>query len=345
MVIHKIVGAECKKTRSLWEEVFYEDSLQFTDYYFEHKAKLNTGYVIGEFPYHAMLFRTPYMLHIGDEIREISYIVGVATRKEYRKKGYMRCLLQHSFQEMYQEKQPFTFLMPANPAIYEPFDFRYIYTRDQWKIKDSQSDLKAAEFSNNKIAGSRDRLEGIYTVSQLRQEMPQLPIFEMLAEHANAILKERYSIYVHRDVAYYKRQLEELKAQNGDIYVSFEQGRIEGFYLYAKEDEEGFVQEVLKQHPGTFDFIEKSGEKPIIMGRIIHLEEMMKLVKSQEEKEVVLQVEDSWIKENTGTYRWKIRPWGSEVERLHDETRADFKIHIEELTTRLLKGVFLNEIV
>ena len=345
MVIHKIVGAECEKTRSLWKEVFYEDSVQFTDYYFEHKAKLNIGYVIGEFPYHAMLVRTPYMLHIGDEIREISYIVGVATRKEFRKKGYMRCLLQHSFQEMYQEKQPFTFLMSANPAIYEPFDFRYVYTRDQWKIKDSQSDLKAAEIFNYKTATNKTRLEGIYTVSQLCQKMPQLPIFEMLAEYANAILKERYSIYVHRDVAYYKRQLEEIKAQNGDIYVSFEKGRIEGFYLYAKEEEECFIQEVLKQHSDTFDFIEKSGEKPIIMGRIIHLEEMMKLVKSQEEKEVVLQVEDSWIKENAGTYRWKIRPWGSEVERLHDETKADFRIRIEELTTRLLKGVFLNEIV
>ena len=345
MVIHKMVGEECKKTRSLWEEVFFEDSVQFTDYYFEHKAKLNTGYVIGEFPYHAMLFRTPYMLHIGDEIREISYIVGVATRKEFRKKGYMRCLLEHSFQEMYQEKQPFTFLMPANPAIYEPFGFRYIYTRNQWKIKDSQSDFKAAEYVNDRIASNIERLDGIYTVSQLCREVPQFPIFKMLAEYANGILKKSYSIYVHRDAAYYERQLEELKAQNGDIYVFLKQGQIEGFYLYAKEGDEVFIQEVLRSNPGTFDFIEKYGKKPIVMGRIIHLEEMMKLIKTEDEKEVVLQVKDPWIKENNGIYRWKIGPWGSEVERLKVEGKADFEITIEELTTHLLKGVFLNEIV
>ena len=345
MVIHKLVGEECKKTRSLWEEVFWEDSVQFTDYYFEHKAKLNTGYVIGEFPYHAMLFRTPYMLHIGNVVKEISYLVGVATRKEYRKKGYMRALLEHSFKEMYEEKQPFTFLMPANPAIYEPFDFRYIYTRDQWELKDGQSDLKAAEFSNDREVSIKDRLEGIYPVSWLRQEVPQLPIFEMLAEYANGLLKDNYSIYVHRDVVYYERQLEELKAQNGDIYVLFQQGRIEGFYLYAKENEEVFIQEVLKQHPETFDFIEKSGHKPIIMARIIHLEEMMKLVRTKCEKEIVLQVEDSWIRENAGTYRWKMGPWGSEVERWKDDVKADYKMHIAELTTHVLKGAFLNEIV
>ena len=71
MVIHKMVGEECNKTRSLWEEVFWEDSIQFTDYYFKHKAKLNTGYVIGEYPYNAMLFRTPYMLQIG-EVKKMS---------------------------------------------------------------------------------------------------------------------------------------------------------------------------------------------------------------------------------------------------------------------------------
>ena len=38
MKITKIVGEACKTARSLWEEVFYEDSVQFTDYYFENKA-------------------------------------------------------------------------------------------------------------------------------------------------------------------------------------------------------------------------------------------------------------------------------------------------------------------
>ena len=115
--------------------------------------------------------------------------------------------------------------------------------------------------------------------------------------------------------------------------------------MYAKENQEVFIQEVLKQHPETFDFIEQIGQKPIIMARIIHLEEMMKLVRAEREKEIVLQVEDPWIPENAGTYRWKMGPWGSEVERLQDDVKADYKMHIAELTTHVLKDAFLNEIV
>ena len=87
MEIRNITGKQCKATRSLWEEVFNEDSEQFTDYYFEHKAEKNIGYVIGEAPYDAMMFRTPYQLRIGKEQKKISYLVGVATRKECRHQG------------------------------------------------------------------------------------------------------------------------------------------------------------------------------------------------------------------------------------------------------------------
>ena len=104
MQIHKMTGEECKKLRPLWEEVFYEDSVQFTDYYFEHKAEKNKGYVIGNTSYDAMMFRTPYNMQIGEELRSLSYIVGVATRKECRHRGYMRALLTHAMEEMYEEK-------------------------------------------------------------------------------------------------------------------------------------------------------------------------------------------------------------------------------------------------
>ena len=345
MIINKITGDFCRTARPLWEEVFYEDSVQFTDYYFENKAKQNIGYVMGQVPYEAMMFRTPYQLQIGQTRKEISYIVGVTTREKCRHRGYMRKLLMHSFREMYQEKNPFTFLMPANPAIYEPFDFRYVYERDQWKVKNNRSELSAAEMVCKKSLDANDLLDGIYTVSQIREELPEFPIFEMLAAYANTILKENYTVYAHRDVAYYKRQLEESKAQNGDIYVLFRQNEIQGFYLYAKEEDEVYIQELLKERHEDFAYIEKTGQKPIIMARIVHLEEMLKLVKSPKEMEVVIQVKDPWIRENEGVYGWKIGPWGSKLQRLEEVEKIDYQVHIGDLATHLLKGVFLNEIV
>ena len=378
--INKITKETCKTTRLLWEEVFYEDSIRFTDYYFENKAEKNIGYVIGQAPFDAMMFRTPYMLQIGKMQKEISYIVGVATRKEYRHRGYMRALLMHSFREMYQEKNPFTFLMPANPAIYEPFDFKYIYERDVWELKEPENvieilesltlqekekapikkenqreyELRAAE--NSVI----DKLQGLFSTQTLRRCFPKFPILELLAEFANKYLKEHYYIYVYRDVSYYEMQLKELEAQNGDIYVLFEQGKIKAFFLYAKEGEEIFIQEVMEEKEGILDFLQKAEKKkPIIMARIIHLEEMMKLVCSKENTSMVIKIEDEFIPENEGIFHWEMTPKGSTVTRIqskiHDDTaeksvmqsvkKVEVFMHIRDFAVWVLTGVFINEIV
>ena len=381
MKINRIVGEECKAARSLWEEVFYEDSLQFTDYYFENKAGKNIGYVIGKKPYDAMMFRTPYMVQIGVTQKELSYLVGVATRKECRHRGYMRELLMHSFKEMYDEKQPFTFLMPANPDIYEPFDFQYVYEREVWEFKEpekmvsflqdvaeenltSQSEISAAEGYLNKDRQEKHNLDGLYSVQNMCRQMPKYPILENLAAFANKYLEKHYNVYVHRDAQYYEIQLKESLAQNGDIYVLFKQGEINAFFLYAKEGEEIFLQEVMEKEEGMLPFLQKiEKKKPIIMARIIHLEAMMKLIRSSQKRSMIVQIEDELIPENAGIYRWDITPKGSKVFKLQfpvgrgNEEKAELKaaegktleadvcMHIRDFVTQYLKGVFINEIV
>lgn len=343
---------ECKKAKSLWEEVFFEDSVQFTDYYFKYKAEKNTGYVIGQAPYNAMVFRTPYPLQIGKIQREISYLVGVATRKECRHRGYMRTLLMHSFEEMYQEKMPFTFLMPANPAIYEPFDFKYIYERDIWQLRDPEKEIETMG------------IPGLYSIQNFRKKFPKIPILKLLAEFANGYLKEHYNIYVHRDISYYEMQLKELEAQNGDIYVLWEEEKIKAFFLYAKEEEEIFIQEVMETEEGILEFLQKKEtKKPIIMARVIHMEEMLKLVCCNEYKKLILKVEDELIPQNAGVYEWEITPTGSLVTKLLTNTgeekrnfmemkaaeqkteETEISMHIRDLAPRILTGVFINEIV
>ena len=439
MTINKINGELCKKARSLWEEVFSEDSVQFTDYYFENKAEKNIGYVIGQAPFDAMMFRTPYQLQIGQARKEISYIVGVATRKECRHKGYMRALLNYAIREMYQEKNPFTFLMPANPAIYEPFDFEYVYERDVWEVKEPErmvpfleeltSGIKITE--NEKIISTESivrkrklelgnknekdeivrkrelelrnknekddyelteaeaelcncaegkslweseqaksesglkKLTGLYSVRNLRRQFPKFPIMNLLAEFANDYLREHYNIYVYREASYYEMQLKESEAQNGDIYVLFDTGMMKAFFVYAKEGEEIFIQEVLEAEEGVLDFLQKSEKKkPIIMARIIHLEEMLKLVCSRENISTTIEIKDELIPENAGVYQWEITPQGSKVQKVlqaanwldtkNTETKntetdksrlAEVSMQIRELAVKILSRVFINEIV
>ena len=167
-----------------------------------------------------------------------------------------------------------------------------------------------------------------------------------MAEFAKEYLRKRYSIYVHRDEAYYERQLKEIQAQNGDIYVLFEKGEIKAFFLYAKENDKIFLQEVMESRDGILDFLQKEEKKnPVIMARVIHLEEMLKLVRSEQKQTVILQIEDELIKENAGVYQWEISPQGSRVIKLENSVKAQKSLHISELSPLILTKVFINEIV
>ena len=127
MKIRKLDQSEHWKTRSLWEQVFSEDSQEFVDYYYYIKTKDNTIYVIEEDDeIRAMLQLNPYQVKLQESVVPSDYIVGVATQAEYRGRGYMRNLLIHALQDQYSQKMPFTFLMPASESIYTPFDFVWI---------------------------------------------------------------------------------------------------------------------------------------------------------------------------------------------------------------------------
>ena len=132
MKLRRLDPSEHGKTRELWEEVFPDDTKAFLDYYYYIKTRDNAIYVIeedGEIC--SMLQLNPYMVRVEGQEFPSAYIIAVATRKEYRSRGYMGALLRTSLKEMYNRGLPFTFLMPAAEAIYTPYDFRYIYSQDQ----------------------------------------------------------------------------------------------------------------------------------------------------------------------------------------------------------------------
>ncbi len=346
MKIIRLAGPACQKTRPLWEEVFSEDSKQFVDYYYQHKAPDNIGYAVEEEPLGSMLFLTPYKACIYGKTRQLSYIVGVATRASLRHQGRMTALLMQAMQDMYRSRQPFTFLMPANPAIYEPFGFSYVYERRQWSFRDRAFALRTLE----PLMGTGNCLElaagRLISLRGQEEGAGQEAWFTRLADFANGWLETNCRIYLTRDAAYYKRQLAELEAQNGDIFLLEKEGNLRGFFLYAREGEEIALQELLEKGENGFPFIvEKEERKPIIMARIVHLEELMKLVRSPENRSLLLEVEDDLIPENEGLYLWEMTPEGSRVTRQREGREPEVRMTVEELTEHLIKGVFINEIV
>lgn len=209
----------------LYREAFPEDKDAFVKYYYTYVIKDNKILVLeqeGEIS--SMLHLNPYRLSVNGKLTDAYYYVAVATKADCRHQGMMRRLLYRSLQDIHREGHPFTYLMPANRAIYEPFDFRIVY-------------------------------------EQKKVELPLEP------ELANQKMSEMFDVYTYRDDWYVEKMLEEERVCEGDP---------------------------------PFEII------PYIMIRITHVENMLKLLSSEEPMKILLDVRDDMISENQGQFIWEI---------------------------------------
>lgn len=225
MIIRKLEQSEHIATRKLWEEIFPEDTKAFLDYYYYIKAAKNQIYVVEEDGrICSMLQLNPYRIRLEDKSFPSEYIVAVATKKEYRSRGYMRALLNTVLERMHSEKVPFTFLMPAAEAIYRPYDFRYIY--DQ-----CMQEVKKDETADDRNCESEPQKEGTLEFSDAG-----LWDAEEMADFFEEHFSDSWQVYAQRDTAYYQTMILEQQSEKGGVRLMRENGVLKGFYAYALEE-------------------------------------------------------------------------------------------------------------
>ena len=344
MEVRLLKQQEHGKTRLLWEKVFQEDSKAFLDYYYFFKTRENSVYVVEEDEeIRSMLHLNPFLIQVGEGQFDGRYIIAVATEESYRKRGYMGMLLRKAMQAMYQEKQPFTFLMPAAEAIYTPYDFRFVYDQNVWK----------------------------YTVVE-KQEQKSLPVSEAgigdgadLAAFFMEYFSERFQIYAVRDEQYYQTMLFEQQSENGGIAILKRSEKIVGCFLYGDEDgleireplylkeyETEFwaaVGKICEKHGqkealvyagiseeekiGTVEFQKK---KPTIMVRILHLESLLRLLKTKagEQIDCSFAVLDSILTQNNRVWKLQSSPIG-EIEEGEDTAKEVEKQRSSDCKTKI----------
>lgn len=340
MEVRLLKQQEHGKTRLLWEKVFQEDSKAFLDYYYFFKTRENSVYVVEEDEeIRSMLHLNPFLIQVGEGQFDVRYIIAVATEESYRKRGYMGMLLRKAMQAMYQEKQPFTFLMPAAEAIYTPYDFRFVYDQNVWK----------------------------YTVVE-KQEQKSLPVSEAgigdgadLAAFFMEYFSERFQIYAVRDEQYYQTMLFEQQSENGGIAILKRSEKIVGCFLYGDEDgleireplylkeyETEFwaaVGKVCEKHGqkealvyagiseeekiGTVEF---QKQKPTIMVRILHLESLLRLLKTKagEQIDCSFAVLDSILTQKSRVWKLQSSPIGESEEGEEAVKEADVAKEVEK---------------
>lgn len=292
-------GEECLRLRGLWEEVFWEDSKAFTDYYFEEKAARNHAFALrnGQ-EYVSMLYLSPYpmMLRTGGQFvcREIYYIVGVATKKEYRHRGYMDRLLKEALAFAREKEQPFVFLMPANQRIYTPYQFSYIYDREIYRLRENKA--------KKSPLGIQPFAEGE---------------FHDLAACASSFLKKHYDVFIQRDSLYYRGMEKELEVQNGGICLIRDEGKdTEGYFFYTEEEDKREILEAVLPNGDRGCPIYHTGKKqPAIMGRIVDVKSMLSLMRAKEEVSWSLLVKDPILQENEGIWRCRMTFEGAFIDK------------------------------
>ncbi len=319
-VVKRLTKEEAIAAKPLWSEIFYEDSERFTDYYFAEKMADNTGYGVecgGRLC--AMLFLTPYTGCIAPESRAggrsreipLSYIVGVGTRREYRHRGYMDRLLRTALSDLHAAGEPFTFLMPADPAIYASYQFRYIYDRPDFTVC-RREEIPASVMEAGEAAA--------------------------LADFAQRELEGRYQLFLRRDDAYYHRQQKESRAMNGDIYLWKEQGEIAGFYLYAKENGKEEIQEaVVRADFARRGTLKITGAHPVIMARITNIKSMLSLMRLRadaptETITVRLRLQDALLAAHNGTFLWTVGKKESTIAMLEATEESEACAEVAGLT-------------
>lgn len=147
LTIHYLTDAERIRSRALYDEVFVEDADAFSELYYQIKAQDNQILVAeDDGTIVSMLHRNPYAFRFRGTSIPAEYIVAVATKVTYRHQGLMRELLTKALRDMYADGRPFTFLMPADEAIYTPFDFRLMGNDDEESLVTRKPEELAEEY-------------------------------------------------------------------------------------------------------------------------------------------------------------------------------------------------------
>lgn len=336
---------EKKRSEILWKQAFPEDSESFDRYYFSEKMRENRVLAKTEgTELVSMAHLNPYLVQAGVCVWRSDYIVGVATHRDKRHRGYMREVLTRMMQDMYEEKMPFCFLMPADERIYLPFDFTYIFDQPHWKLK-----------------------EGTPLERVSLEECGKTPA--ELATFMGNWLSDRYEVYCKRDEAYVNMLLKELDSENGETNLLYHGTRLVGMESQWGIDKK--EQRLLYCEP---EYVEEEKEaSPAIMARIICMERFVEAVRlkescPEEEITVRLAVEDKFLPQNHGSYLWHLNHKGSCLEKVSGEVLQQDGaedcpvIPVSRLTAWLfgysracgaewmnkvktLEGVFLDEVV
>lgn len=334
-IIGKSQSQVKKELYDLWRECF-GDTKAYTDFYFTWKVENNRIITIyRDKILSSMLHLNPYDIKVRGKNQRLNYIVGVATRPEDRRKGLMRRLLETALNQMYEEKMPFTYLMPAAEGLYLPYGFRIIYKQPSWKQMFMHKDFKIIRDKDTAKKGE---------VSIIRIKDTDEAKIQELTSFTEKYLEEHYEIYAKRTPYYYKRLINEMKSCQGAVLLAEKDGNPIGYLAYMKDGGFGVAECIYKEEEKDLFFnaaVNEIGndiyanlsafeDTPAIMARIVDFKAFIKNMSAKEEMTLTVKVKDEIIRANNGVYELTFSKEGCKVVKTSKD--PEFAADISELT-------------
>ncbi len=204
MNIRQAKKDENKNIRDLWEEIFPEDSKAYLDFYFQNVIKENHVIVaeVGENNIVAMLHLNPYRVYEKHGEKSLYYVVAVGTKKDYRRQGIMKKMLD--FAEKYaRERQIYgLILLPEDERYYQPFGYEFV----------SKQYVTTLDTSKYAESGSQNQNEK----TPLTYRQFQYLFLEEDGENANVLAERNFTPVRTPDLA--KRLYQELISEDGQVF-------------------------------------------------------------------------------------------------------------------------------
>ena len=354
-------GSDIRQIYDMWQRNF-RDPVPYADFYFSEvyghnkvlMNRMDDGLPVG------MIHLNPYNLQVGGNRIRAHYIVGVATDEDYRRQGVMRGLLESAFSYLRGMGEAFTYLMPADEAYYLPFDFRFGMSQLEQEViitgEPGESDLTF--------------------ITELSEED-----LTACAGMENEYKRDLFDISTLIDAAYLKRLQKEAISDFGRMYYVFRGEEYLGRFnvaveyecltisrIFAMGDVLTFVKDILDYCRREFHYTnvmivmdesmeDCSGQKlagdhvrampvrrvPKIMYRILDLEKLAPLLRSEADGSTCLYVEDHHLPDQNGLYR--ISCAGGRVDiKKEDTSGEEGRIRIGDLTAWLFGSMNIEEL-
>lgn len=258
---------DVNKSRQLYEEAF-GDTKTFIDYYYEKMAPDNRILaILEEDKVISMLHLVPKELQNSGKTL---YIFAVATTKPKKRQGYMQKLMQTALQTAADEKIPFVYLVPANPAVYKKYDF---FAMGEKGIKPD-----CAQFDT------------LHLKELARYDALSSELIQILKNIFAQAVGNSFDDYLLHDDAYYETMLKVLFLENGYVKLYGENDVCTAYEMVSGDE--------------TAEWISAGMEtRSYALGRIIDITACV-----FDEKRLpdgLYKIVDNWILDNNGLFEIK----------------------------------------